>query len=445
MILKGSQRGGALQLARHLLRTDENDHVEVHELRGFSAETLTGALQETVAIAKGTRCQQLLFSLSLNPPENESVPVEVFEDAISKVEQKLGLENQARAIVFHEKDGRRHAHAVWSRIDVEEMKAINLPHYKLKLKDLSKELFLEHGWRLPEGLQDKTQRNPLNFTREEWQQAKRAGQDPRALKSLFQECWSVSDNQASFARALEERGFYLAQGRRGFVALDYRGEIYAVSKWTGQKAKDVRARLGDPSTLPIADQTKEMIAQRMTGLVKRYIGEVETALEAQTSAITFKKGQVRLQHRAARQQQTEQQTLRETEEAQARAGRFRKGFGGLWDWVSGKSRKIKKQNEIEAQNAKKRDERERESLIAAQLEERRALQTDLKKLQHARSEEIARLREDVAHYTRLGGQELQRDDGRGDHDRSAARDVQRSKDKEIGRETYRDRGGEIEF
>ena len=37
MILKGSQRGGALKLAVHLLRLDENDHVEVHELRGFSA------------------------------------------------------------------------------------------------------------------------------------------------------------------------------------------------------------------------------------------------------------------------------------------------------------------------------------------------------------------------------------------------------------------------
>lgn len=435
MILKGSQRSGALQLARHLLRTDENDHVEVYELRGFSAETLTGALQETVAIAKGTRCQQMLFSLSLNPPETETVSVGAFEDAISKAEQKLGLDDQARAIVFHEKEGRRHAHVVWSRIDVEEMKAINLPHYKRKLQDVSKALFLEHGWRLPEGLQDKNHRNPLNFTREEWQQAKRAGQDPRALKAMFQECWAVSDSRAAFAKALEERGFYLAQGRRRFVALDYRGEVYAIPKWTGQKAKDVKARLGDPNALPTADQTKEMIAQRMTDQVKCYISDVETALEAQTSAITFKKTQMRLGHRAARQQQKEQQALRETEEARMRAGRFRKGFGGLWDWVSGKSRKIKKQNEREAAEATKRDEREREALIAAQLQERRALQTDLKKLQRARSDEIARLREDVAHYMRLGGNEPQQDDGRSiDRDQSAARDMQRSKSKDIGRE-----------
>lgn len=59
------------------------------------------------AISQGTRCKQFLFSLSLNPPENEKVPVEVFEKAISEIEHKLGLENQTRAIVFHEKEGRR--------------------------------------------------------------------------------------------------------------------------------------------------------------------------------------------------------------------------------------------------------------------------------------------------------------------------------------------------
>ena len=32
MILKGAQRGGAAQLAAHLLKIEENEHVEIHEL-----------------------------------------------------------------------------------------------------------------------------------------------------------------------------------------------------------------------------------------------------------------------------------------------------------------------------------------------------------------------------------------------------------------------------
>ena len=76
MILKGSQRGGSQQLAVHLLKTAENEHAEVHELRGFMADDLYGALAETEAVAKGTRCKQPVFSLSLNPPKDADVGIE---------------------------------------------------------------------------------------------------------------------------------------------------------------------------------------------------------------------------------------------------------------------------------------------------------------------------------------------------------------------------------
>ncbi|WP_347264263.1 hypothetical protein [Nitrobacter sp.] len=45
MILVGNQRGGAKDLALHLLK-EENDHVEVHELHGFAARDLRGAFNE---------------------------------------------------------------------------------------------------------------------------------------------------------------------------------------------------------------------------------------------------------------------------------------------------------------------------------------------------------------------------------------------------------------
>jgi hypothetical protein len=89
------------------------------------------------------------FSLRLNPPLAEHVPIEAFEAAIEQIEHKLGLDGQPRAIVFHEKEGRRHAHAVWSRIDTQTMTAVNLPHYKMKLRDVSRNLYLEHGWKMP--------------------------------------------------------------------------------------------------------------------------------------------------------------------------------------------------------------------------------------------------------------------------------------------------------
>ncbi len=163
MILVGNQRGGAKDLALHLLK-EENEHVEVHELRGFASNNLMAVLNEAYAISRATRCKQFVFSLSLNPPKDENVSTETFEKAIEQAEKRLGLNNQPRAIVFHEKNGRRHCHAVWSRIKVDEMKAVQLSFTKRKLKTLSRELFLEHGWTMPAGLMQSTARDPKNFT-----------------------------------------------------------------------------------------------------------------------------------------------------------------------------------------------------------------------------------------------------------------------------------------
>lgn len=206
MILKAKERGDAGQLARYLLSMRDNEHVELHEVYGFSSDDLKEAFSEADAIARGTRCKNYLFSMSLNPPEGAAVSKAAFEDTADQIEKKLGLENQPRAIVFHEKDGRRHAHIVWSRIDTERMRAINLPHYKSKLRDVSRELYLEHGWDMPRGLQDRRLRDPLNFSREEWQQAKRVDLDPREIKAVFRQCWENSDNRASLEQAFKERG-----------------------------------------------------------------------------------------------------------------------------------------------------------------------------------------------------------------------------------------------
>lgn len=65
MILKASQRSGAKQLGAHLLKMEENEHVEVHEVSGFVADTVQGAMMEAYALSKGTKCQQYLFSVSL--------------------------------------------------------------------------------------------------------------------------------------------------------------------------------------------------------------------------------------------------------------------------------------------------------------------------------------------------------------------------------------------
>lgn len=286
MILKAKERGDASQLARYLLATRENDHVELHEVSGFASDDLIEAFREADAIARGTRCKNYLFSMSLNPPAGAYVEAEVFERAADQIAQKLGLSHQPRAIVLHEKDGRRHAHVVWSRIDTEQMRSINLSHYKSKLHDISRELFLDHGWDMPRGLLHHRLRDPLNFTREEWQQAKRASLDPREIKAALQQCWQSSDSRASFEQALKERGFWLARGdRRGYVAVDYLGEVYSLSRYADVATKDLEQRLGDREQLPSLDVVKADIAKAISHKVAMFIEDTERRAKQRLDAV----------------------------------------------------------------------------------------------------------------------------------------------------------------
>ena len=40
-------------------------------------------------------------------------------------------------------------------------------HYKIKLRDVSRQLYIDHGWAMPRGLEDRFLRDPLGFAREE--------------------------------------------------------------------------------------------------------------------------------------------------------------------------------------------------------------------------------------------------------------------------------------
>jgi hypothetical protein len=364
VILKGNQRGSGQDLALHLLNVADNEHFTLHELRGFLADDLIGAFQEAEAVSLGTKCQQYLFSLSLNPPPNADVPVEDFEAAIDKIEAKLGLAGQPRAVVFHEKKGRRHAHCVWSRIDVDAMRGINLPHYKLRLQDVSRELYLTHDWDMPPGLIDRRERDPLGYSQVEAAQARSAKQDPKALKAWFQACWAQSDSAASLSAALGENGFALAQGdRRGFVAVDRDGKVYSLSRWIGVKARDLTARLGERNALPT---------------VEAAAAQLHSAPETEPSAdVKRREADLIARQRDERRQLAEDQETRRLAELQDRQARFPKGLKAVWLRLSGGHERILREMIREADACAGRDCQEMQALVTRHLNERRRLEREI--------------------------------------------------------------------
>lgn len=401
MIIKGFTITAGQRHATHLLRVDENEHVLVHEIRGFVSDDLHGAFKEAQAVALGTRCRQHLFSCAFSPPESAPLSADQFLHAVDRTEQALGLDGQPRAVVFHEKDGRRHAHCVWSRIDADSMTARQLSHWKTKLGDVSRELHREFGIEMPRGLADRKGRDPLNFSHAESQQAKRNGEDPRWLRQTVQDCWAACDSRKGFEAALSEKSLQLAQGdKRSFVVLDFNGSVYSLPRLLGLKSKDVKAKLGGEPARSLED-AKKQLARGLGKDVRAKIDQSRERFAKQQTTLKAFGAEMTHLHRDERAKQASahrEQWLKATGERQARLPR---GLRGLWSWITGESARIKANNEAEANAQAARQKREREEVAARQREERRVLTSKIKELRKAQAQELLRLRRELSPHIAL--------------------------------------------
>jgi hypothetical protein len=263
MILKGNQRGGGQQLAAHLQNSFDNERVEIADVRGSVAQDLSGAFAEWAAEARGTQCKKFLYSLSLNPYQpNGRLTREQYLELLERTERSLKLVGQPRAVVFHEKrdkDGvlREHCHAVWSRIDTDKMKAVQMSHDRLKLRTVAQEFARDHGLELPDGMKpgntkdSRKERFNNRAAQEnlgEKQQQERTGVPKEVRMAEIAGCWTGTTNGAAFVHALEGKSYYLARGdKRDYVIVDAYGEIHSLSRQLSgvAKKKELMDRLVD--------------------------------------------------------------------------------------------------------------------------------------------------------------------------------------------------------
>jgi len=400
MLLKGNSRGGSRQLALHLMNGEMNEQVQLHEIRGFVAENVMGALNESYAISKGTQCKKFMYSLSLSPPQDEFVKIAAFEQAIEKIEQSLGLNEQPRVVVFHEKEGpsgyRRHAHVVWSRIEPNDLKAIQLSFDRDKLHKLSKSLYLEHGWQMPRGFRDQRYKDPLNYSRAEWQQALRSGRNPKDIRAEIQECYAISDNKNAFQAALKDSGFKLAKGdRRGFVVVDYFGQVYGLRQMTGKSVKEQKARLGDPDTLPSVSKTKAEISNTIKPVLDNHISSLERDHKRALQPLLQEKQQLLEQQTSERAELEDFLKNRWQAEDIERNARIRRGMKALKDRITGQHFRLQKLNEKESWKAHLRDQKLRDEMIYRHLSEHQTLHEKTQEIKQHQDQERQNLLRDI--------------------------------------------------
>jgi hypothetical protein len=271
VVIKGTSCAGARRLAVHLTRTDTNERAEVREITGVAAEDLRGALLEMEAVAAGTRTTKPFYHASINTRADERLTEEQRAYAIGQLEEKLGLAGQPRVVVVHEKEGREHCHIVWSRIDLDHMRAISDSHNYRKHEEVARDLEREFGHERVQGAhaeRDGKERPGRTPSHEEMLQAERGAVSPNEAKALVTELWRQADSGQSFQTALENEGWLLARGdRRDFVVIDPNGGTHSLARRVeGAKAKDIRARMADvdPELLPGVAEARTVQRERQS-------------------------------------------------------------------------------------------------------------------------------------------------------------------------------------
>lgn len=306
MIPFASQRAGGQDLATHLSNAFDNEYVEIADIRGAVARDLHGAFAEWEALASAlTRCRQYLCSLSINPDEWQGRLTRAQHlDYIERAEAKLGLTGQPRAVIFHIKEDkfgrpREHCHVVWSRVDAQAGKAVQLSFFKEKLMTVTREFARDHGLDLPDGYrrhEEKVLRRNRQLSSYDCIKQKETGITHEQRMAAVTDAWRRSDSGPAFVNALEELGYVLARGRNEtrLVLVDIYGHTSALTRLIDDpavKAKQVREFLGPDfasENLPTVDEAQALAAQHRKAIEAfekvRVENEQDDRLRAQQAA-----------------------------------------------------------------------------------------------------------------------------------------------------------------
>jgi hypothetical protein len=291
MIIKGNRHNNGCKLANYMMNGEarKGERAELHQLKGFGeAENILDAFRDLEVMAEATKADNALFHVQVRLPEHERLTPAQWEHTADRIEKRLGLTGQPRAVYFHinDKTGEKHMHIGFSLIDADTMTAKPLPFFKFRLKALARELENEFDITRVKNERDA----PILYaaTKNEQQQAQRLGVDKDAIRNTIRACWDRSDCGRSFDDALADEGLILAQGtRRDYLVMDHAGGPHALGKRIlDVSAGQVRARLADldRDQMPTIEQAREFmldLPRDRVDKLTRELTEVQKQLAAE--------------------------------------------------------------------------------------------------------------------------------------------------------------------
>jgi hypothetical protein len=265
------------------------ERAELGELRGFGeADNILDAFRDVEVMAEATKADNALFHVQVRLPDHERVTPEQWQHTADRIENRLGLTGQPRAVYFHinDKTGERHMHIGFSLVEAETMTVKPLPYFKFRLKNLARQLEEEFDLtRVPNHRE-----GPIKFaaTKAQQEQDRRLGVNGDEIRNAIRACWERADCGRSFDDALADEALILVQGtRRDYLVMDHAGGLHALGKRIlDVSATKVRDRLSDldRANLPTIEQAREFmldLPRDYEDRLKRELAEVQKQIDAE--------------------------------------------------------------------------------------------------------------------------------------------------------------------
>ena len=245
MISKGRSRADGDKLATYLLKTNSHQKVTVMDIRGAVNDDLREALTDWELAAQClTKGEKPLYHTQIRTAAGEHLTADQWLETVDKLEKRLHLEKNPRAVVAHNLDGQVHLHAVWSRLDIDHEKLVPMSYDRKSHHRTSRELEVEFGLRQ---LNQGPTRRRAGSQRQhdvEHNQAKEAGTTREFVQKVVTAAWEASDTGEAFRKQLQVLGITLARGDRRDFVIEHEGKLYnPVRLIEGIRTKDFRERM----------------------------------------------------------------------------------------------------------------------------------------------------------------------------------------------------------
>lgn len=286
---------GGQRLARHLADAEANEAVEVTQVQGLVARSISGAMAELERLARGARTAQPLVH-SIASPQVELSAAQ-WDDHWSEIEIEFGLTGQPFVEVEHRKVGQGgrvapHRHRVYLRI-LPDRRAVPISHPAPRTEKVCRITEFEVGEPAVSGCFNRAvidalrrdgrhdvadhltalgfdrAKRPLAVSSRERQQAERRRDlAPDELWARAWRAWLRSPDGPSLLESLQQEQLVVARGEKGPIVVAPGGSVTALRRAISAGAsragaakprkKDIIDKLGNLE-LPTLDEIRRTL------------------------------------------------------------------------------------------------------------------------------------------------------------------------------------------